>query len=383
MISILDEVLSGTPKYRITNSNGNIIADSITIEMITPILQAGTPINKALFELFETDYTNQINKKTELCNTYDVGTLTTEKRTLTDNFNSKEDWREESTTKVSNSTTGFVLLASRIYDDYNLVNFIDTNDSSFAIYGSYYLTFQRPHNWKLKKLCAKVRGEYSSGSYKALRIGTDASLTSGSYKIFSSDQQQTDQFDITFDNEQTEFYMRSYSGSSNYDMKAYELYSITYETECNIISYAYPFTLNAGTSIKFKTPTNLNENIPTILKIGTTEINLNMRKANTNYEIIYNDTSVNAGKTSSFPASIKVGSISSGAIIPQTSGYAHYIYFVSVKSGGTTYTITTSSGSSYTVSTVISCSVNQLTRVVTCTVGGSKASANYIEIAWN
>lgn len=39
-----DEILNGAEKYRITRSDGTIIAENVSIELISQILQAGTPI---------------------------------------------------------------------------------------------------------------------------------------------------------------------------------------------------------------------------------------------------------------------------------------------------------------------------------------------------
>jgi hypothetical protein len=48
MLEIKDEILSGEPKYRFRDNNGNIIQDNVSIEQITPVIQEGTPVNKAL-----------------------------------------------------------------------------------------------------------------------------------------------------------------------------------------------------------------------------------------------------------------------------------------------------------------------------------------------
>jgi len=71
--------------------------------------------------------------------------------------------------------------------------------------------------------------------------------------------------------------------------------------------------------------------------------------------------------------SIKTGTVAHNGTIPQTDGYSHYLYFASVASGG----------QSYGGSTVVSCSVNQSSRKVTCQIGGNSATANYLEFAWN
>lgn len=64
MIEIKDEILNGEPKYRISDENGNILFDNLRIEQITPIIQGGTPLNKALFENLQKDIYDVIDKKT-------------------------------------------------------------------------------------------------------------------------------------------------------------------------------------------------------------------------------------------------------------------------------------------------------------------------------
>lgn len=52
MIEVKDEILNGEPKYEIRDVDGNVIYTGISIEMITPLLQEGTPLNSKLFESF-------------------------------------------------------------------------------------------------------------------------------------------------------------------------------------------------------------------------------------------------------------------------------------------------------------------------------------------
>lgn len=49
-LEVKDEVLSGEPRYEIKDNNGNVIATNCSIELITSVLQEGTPLNKALFD---------------------------------------------------------------------------------------------------------------------------------------------------------------------------------------------------------------------------------------------------------------------------------------------------------------------------------------------
>lgn len=49
MIDFKDEILSGEARYRVRNDSGDIINDNVIIEQITPVIQEGTPVNKASF----------------------------------------------------------------------------------------------------------------------------------------------------------------------------------------------------------------------------------------------------------------------------------------------------------------------------------------------
>lgn len=57
-IEIKDEILNtagqpdNAPRYSIRDNNGSIIYDNVQLELKTPLLQEGTPINKELFENF-------------------------------------------------------------------------------------------------------------------------------------------------------------------------------------------------------------------------------------------------------------------------------------------------------------------------------------------
>lgn len=58
MIEFKDEILNGEPRYRLKDSQGNIVADNLIIEQITPVIQEGTPLNKGLFDEMD----DRINK---------------------------------------------------------------------------------------------------------------------------------------------------------------------------------------------------------------------------------------------------------------------------------------------------------------------------------
>ena len=357
--------------------------------------QVGTPINKALFDSIQNDIGTIINDKDTLSNVYNVGTLSTGKRTLTDTFDNPQEWTIESNLKVTHKLSGLTILTNSIYDDYNMERFVDGSDTSMAIYKSSYIDFQRPTAWKLKQILGKIWSEKSSGTFRQIRIGTENSLNvSGTYQTYADAVINTNTFDFTLDVEQTDFYLRSRSSSTNYEIRAYEIFGITYETNCNILTYTYPYAIADGTVVKYRTPSNLDTTIPTVIKIGNNEVNVGMREPNKNYEFIWNQpSSVKSG----LPLSIKIGTITDGSTIPQSEGYLHYKYFVSPYSAGADSAESNSyvaDGNGWS----ITCEVNQSTRVVTSKavsktrrdtsnsytgITTKSATVNYIEFAWN
>lgn len=137
--------------------------------------------------------------------------------------------------------------------------------------------------------------------------------------------------------------------------------------------------------------TDLNSKMNTISKATTAQA-----QTGTNDSNYMTPLKVAQAITASNKLNVKTGTVSDNGTIPQTAGYNHYAYFVSMNSFQTT-DIT----GSVTVNTAKSdlryvCSVNQSTRKVSCGVyteyaysshsyswtGWVSGTANYIEIAW-
>ena len=85
MIEVKDEILNGEPKYRLRDNNGNVIYDNVSVEMTTPVVEEGTPLNKALFDSIgnDFDYFDNISKLTRQ---YNLCTATTNITTQTTNI---------------------------------------------------------------------------------------------------------------------------------------------------------------------------------------------------------------------------------------------------------------------------------------------------------
>ena len=343
---------------KITHENGTV--EYVTMERADEPTQAGTPINKALFDSIQNDALAIIDGKNNLSNIYNVGTYTTGTRTITDNFNGSDGWVASGDKTLIHSKTGWTLTASGSDDTYPFSRFVDGDDTKIALNKNVYVTWTRPYAYKLKSIHAKI-GASTGGN--TLRIGTDSTLTtSGAYTSYSTTTSGTDAtYSYTASSSLTSFYMRARGSSSTYSIKLYELYSIQYETTCNILTYTFPYTLTSGTEIKIKTPSNLNTNYPTIVKIGSTEFCIGMLQPNTNYDLIYQNSKV---EMNPIPVSIKVGTITDGSTIPQTEGYLHYVYFVSPYSAGADSAESNSyesDGNGWS----LTCEVDQGTRVVT------------------
>lgn len=56
-LEVKDEILNGEPLYVIKDSSGKVIYDNVKLELKTPLIQEGTPINKSLFD--KIDYIGQ------------------------------------------------------------------------------------------------------------------------------------------------------------------------------------------------------------------------------------------------------------------------------------------------------------------------------------
>lgn len=57
-LNVVDEQLSNEPLFRIRNANGEIVVDNCSIELITQVLQNGTPVNKLLFDKIDSNTEN-------------------------------------------------------------------------------------------------------------------------------------------------------------------------------------------------------------------------------------------------------------------------------------------------------------------------------------
>lgn len=118
MIDFQDEVLNGEPKYRILDENGNVIYDKVTIEMITELLQVGTPLNKALFD--------KINSRLCLINKYNNPDMIIENSTNHLNINfSLNEYDEKQIIKLCITPTEYEEFTSNIFPTFSSENYLN------------------------------------------------------------------------------------------------------------------------------------------------------------------------------------------------------------------------------------------------------------------
>ena len=106
MIDLKDEILQGEARYRVRDNNGNILQDNVQIEQITPVIQEGTPINKATFielqkvnnyELMELESQDNLSEELTATNVFSSFT----------NITNSTLWTGEQTGKKDGEIWGF------------------------------------------------------------------------------------------------------------------------------------------------------------------------------------------------------------------------------------------------------------------------------------
>lgn len=400
MLEVKDEILNGEPKYRLKDENGNIIYDNLSIEQITPVIQEGTPINKVLFDSIQ----NSLNFNAE--NTQDV------MRYIVCASNIKpltyyEDllagtWTQPSKESTYNATNGTasITVKNRYNSDYPAIKAVDNDETTYwrttLNYTSSNCVMQIDFGKKvvLKKLKARISNFNSSSGFSVYSGDSKGALTN----LLYTGAYQSAMTEITLENTTLNRYYTIVDNTPDEkatSMAIYELETISYEAETNCLE------LKTDNVTEYRKNMTVKIIIPTLDASHRTFLNINelgykevvgVTKPGY-YTLVYDGTNFVTSTELDEPRinkslSIKTGTVTHNAVIPKTSGYTNYMYFVSTNYAASDdlscYTTTVNDFK-------LQCSVVQSTRTVTCGfyendsnwVLMASGTANYIEIAWN
>lgn len=145
---IIDEVLESEPRYTLRDSVGNVLNDDVDIALKTPVVEEGTPINRALFRNFQGDlYT------TDRYNT--ITGYETTKVSGSGNYWYSNRYKE---IKITNEYTGYPIANM-------LVSNTETTQGQFSFGSSYYdvgiIELKNPAPLRIKQM--KIKGYGASG----------------------------------------------------------------------------------------------------------------------------------------------------------------------------------------------------------------------------
>lgn len=289
MIDFEDEILEGEPRYRVRDADGNLIYDNVSIELVTPVRQEGTPLNKALFDSIEADYTefrNKLTSRAKLSNEYSEWAMTQEEIEHT-YVSQPSDWTIVDNDNVRNKINNFSFRGVT-YSDNPMSYGVDGNGSTYTK-GFSSFSISHPSLFKVKKINAVIEGEYSGtqNTYFSLN-DTDSTLEN---RVSLSD---SDYSSLAGNGSQNTYYVtRQYGSLYEYQltrMRLVEFYNMTYTMQTNVYTFEGLDSINEGTVMKIRIPLNADDNSPTVLRIAGIEQYVGWElKAGGLYEFVYLD----------------------------------------------------------------------------------------------
>lgn len=287
MIEVKDEILNGKPLYRVRDKDGNILFDNLTIEMITEILQEGTPINKELFKTIESEINNALALKY-----YNVPEYTIE-------YIEKKYRTEDNLSYIPNMTRdamrGFKITAKEIsYNDtYVILNYKGSRSSAEK-----YLKLENTDTNYIKiKLDKPIYIEeleiyaksYSTSSVINIETSLDDVTYESAYTIMP-DYTGAKSYILT-DKSTFAQYIKIYFSNTDVETTYFTVWNIyIHETKepINVLTFDFPLIEKVNERIFIETPENLStdkENKLIFSNLKSYEIPF--LKPKTKYELVY------------------------------------------------------------------------------------------------
>lgn len=298
--NILDEVLDGDPRYTIKEDNGEVFQDNMDIVLRTPVVQEGTPINRALFrnlqgDLYTQDRYNKLENITYRTWQEDVPTSGNIFPTAI-----LADWTENSTTNYTYKSTGAILTASSAYTS--------NGDLPIDVFGGGWQSSPSANSWIQLKLPTakkitkmKIRVTSSSGSERFSSAIIEGSKNGSTWTtLYTISAYQSTATTVALDNPDYYTYYRVKVGlTGNYralvsNWETVEYYApktfTDYYAELNLplTSYEEGKIVNIQ-GIAYNSVTTFDNPYLNINKLGSKIINGTIRQGE-KYTLIYNGT---------------------------------------------------------------------------------------------
>lgn len=179
MNNVIDEVLAGSPTYKLTY-NDNTTATGVKIDLETTVTTAGTPLNKALFDSIQTDLNTRL--------------LISNKATTAEAQAGTNDVKYMTPAKVQNKLNSLITTGS-----------CSAGTTTF-------LTFANYTNAKIINVTGRVSGSSGSNTSSIRIVGTNATE---SLSIASSNLANYE-FEFKFDLNNNTFFGHYYDSSDGW-----------------------------------------------------------------------------------------------------------------------------------------------------------------------
>lgn len=288
MIEVLDEILESEPLYDISDSNGNLLYSGVKIEMITQLIQAGTPLNKALFDIIDKILTTHSNTIKRI-GRYNNPTISEYTHIKTDNLLNGE-WAEVDTRKITN---GFAIVKTDIGTPANAVDGDLNTFWNFRETQNYYYTIDMGRAISIKTLKMKATDTYSERKVLVYGSNTEDSLGTLLYTSPSFNTLNTlTEIELASTEPYRYYNIGCETGGGTVNLTLYEVQTGRTEEQKNLLQFSN-MGLNQyeeGDTIKIYTGEALDEELYSVINIdnlGAKEIATKLAK-NSYYTLIYN-----------------------------------------------------------------------------------------------
>ena len=257
---IKDEILESSPSYTIRDKNGNVTQDDIDIALKTPVIQEGTPINRALFRNLQGDlYTQDRYNKVNIAHEYQEVDYITDK-ILSEDYHQGDcipkSWALSSGVESGSGTTQYIADTGEVLSYYRsssststAPNMVDGDENTAANLYMYNSTNKITIDFgkliKVTKFKIKIPYVNSSSGDVAFVGSLDGNTWVDLYiNIPVNNTTTLTEFEISNPAYYKHYGVRAYSGTGNYTVTISELQIVEYYDNPVFAIHKYIANLN-------------------------------------------------------------------------------------------------------------------------------------------